>query len=123
MSEDSQNFYNIPILKPELRKLLIYSKITTLVILDIYGENGYPRAYLVNDLGLPEGALNPNIKYLKKHDYIKSEKAIVEGKESEVYKITDNGHEAIMEILGWIEELKKYKEGGKNGNQGGGGDK
>jgi len=117
MSEDSQNFYNIPILKPELRKLLIYSKITTLVILDIYGENGYPRAYLVNDLGLPEGALNPNIKYLKKHDYIKSEKAIVEGKESEVYKITSKGHEAIVEILDWIEGLKKYKEGGKNGDQ------
>jgi len=118
MSEDSQNFYDIPVLKPELRKLLIYSKITTLVILDIYGEDGYPRAYLVNDIGLPEGALNSNIEYLKKHDYIKSEKVKVEDKEqSEVYKITDNGHEAIIEILGWIEELKRYKEGGKNGNQ------
>jgi predicted transcriptional regulator len=118
MVDDGQHFYDIPVLKPELRRLLIYSKVIALVILDIYGENGYPRAYLVNDLGLPEGALNSNIEYLKKHDYIESEKATVEGKEkSEVYKITSKGHEAIVEILDWIEGLKKYKEGGKNGDQ------
>jgi predicted transcriptional regulator len=117
MLEEKQHFYDIPTLGPELRRLLIYSKMMALEILDIYGENGYPRKYLISDLGLPEGALKSNIAYLYKNGYIDLKKEIIEGKEEgEVCRITDKGRKALIEIIDWIKKLEKYREGGKSGN-------
>ena len=114
------SFYGLPRLKPELRRLLIYSKIMTLVTLDIYKMDGYPKKYLVSDLDMPEGALKSNIKYLVKNGYvISSRENIGSNEKEELFRITEKGHDTLMEILRWMDDLKRYKtEGIGWGNQG-----
>jgi DNA-binding PadR family transcriptional regulator len=109
----------MPRLKPELRRLLIYSKIMALVTLDIYQMDGYPKKYLVDDLEIPEGALKSNVEYLIKNGYVVvSKEKIDSDKKEDLFRITEKGHDALMETLEWIDDLKLYKtEGIRWGNQ------
>ena len=60
----------IPNLQHETTKLLTYSKIKSLLLLSIYGEDGYPYKYLIEDLNVQEGVAKPNIKYLEREGFI-----------------------------------------------------
>ena len=60
----------IPNLQHETTKLLTYSKIKSLLLLSIYGEDGYPYKYIIEDLDVQEGVAKPNIKYLEREGFI-----------------------------------------------------
>ncbi|MEM3245674.1 MAG: transcriptional regulator [Candidatus Micrarchaeaceae archaeon] len=110
LEKNPQKSYGMPKLKSELRRLLIYSKIMTLVTLDIYQKDGYPKKYLISDLEIPEGALKSNIEYLIKNGYVTVSKEKIDSDEKEdLFRITEKGHDALVEILEWIDNLKRYK--------------
>lgn len=85
----------------------------TLVDLDIYGRDGYPKKYLISELEIPEGALKSNIEYLIKKGYITVSKEKIDSDEKEdLFRITEKGHDALIETLKWIDDLKRYKTEG-----------
>ena len=108
----------IPNLQHETTKLLTYSKIKSLLLLSIYGEDGYPYKYIIEDLDVQEGVAKPNIKYLEREGFI----ARIPDESQIVYVITEKGREALQQIFIWIKDIQKYKDMGllwkeaENGN-------
>ena len=85
----------IPNLQHETTKLLTYSKIKSLLLLSIYGEDGYPYKYIIEDLNVQEGVAKPNIKYLEREGFI----ARIFDESQIVYTITEKGREALQQIF------------------------
>ena len=98
----------IPNLQHETTKLLIYSKIKSLLLLSIYGEDGYPYKYLIEDLNVQEGVAKPNIKYLEREGFISR----IPDESQIVYIITEKGREALRQIFTWIKDIQTYKDSG-----------
>ena len=98
----------IPNLQHETTKLLTYSKIKSLLLLSIYGEDGYPYKYIIEDLDVQEGVAKPNIKYLEREGFI----ARIPDESQIVYVITEKGREALQQIFIWIKDIQKYKDMG-----------
>lgn len=98
----------IPNLQHETTKLLTYSKIKSLLLLSIYGEDGYPYKYIIEDLDVQEGVAKPNIKYLEREGFI----AKIPDDSQIVYIITEKGREALQQIFIWIKDIQKYKDMG-----------
>jgi DNA-binding MarR family transcriptional regulator len=96
----------IPNLQHETTKLLTYSKIKSLLLLSIYGEDGYPYKYIIEDLDVQEGVAKPNIKYLEREGFI----AKIPDDSQIVYIITEKGREALQQIFTWIADIQKYKD-------------
>ena len=96
----------IPNLQHETTKLLTYSKIKSLLLLSIYGEDGYPYKYIIEDLDVQEGVAKPNIKYLEREGFI----ARIPDESQIVYVITEKGREALQQIFIWIKDIQKYKD-------------
>ena len=95
----------IPNLQHETTKLLTYSKIKSLLLLSIYGEDGYPYKYIIEDLDVQEGVAKPNIKYLEREGFI----VRIHDESQIVYAITEKGREALHQIFTWIKDIQKYK--------------
>lgn len=93
-------------LQHETTKLLTYSKIKSLLLLSIYGEDGYPYKYIIEDLDVQEGVAKPNIKYLEREGFI----ARIPDESQIVYVITEKGREALQQIFAWIKDIQKYKD-------------
>lgn len=107
---------NVPKLKKELRRLLIYSKLLTLATLNQYEKDGYPYRYLREELDMPEGALKSNINYLEKHAYIEKDKEVVDSRSDEViYRISQKGITALVEIMNWTKDLQNFIGNKKEG--------
>ena len=108
----------IPNLQHETTKLLTYSKIKSLLLLSIYGEDGYPYKYLIEDLNVQEGVAKPNIKYLEREGFISR----IPDESQIVYAITEKGREALHQIFTWIRDIQTYKDvgllWGLNGKEG-----
>ena len=98
----------IPNLQHETTKLLTYSKIKSLLLLSIYGEDGYPYKYIIEDLGVQEGVAKPNIKYLEREGFISR----IPDESQIIYVITEKGREALRQIFTWIKDIQKYKDMG-----------
>ena len=98
----------IPNLQHETTKLLTYSKIKSLLLLSIYGEDGYPYKYIIEDLNVQEGVAKPNIKYLEREGFI----ARIFDESQIVYTITEKGREALHHIFTWIRDIQTYKDNG-----------
>ena len=98
----------IPNLQHETTKLLTYSKIKSLLLLSIYGEDGYPYKYIIEDLDVQEGVAKPNIKYLEREGFI----ARIFDESQIVYVITEKGREALHQIFTWIKDIQTYKDSG-----------
>ena len=98
----------IPDLQHETTKLLTYSKIKSLLLLSIYGEDGYPYKYIIEDLDVQEGVAKPNIKYLEREGFI----AKIPDDSQIVYIITEKGREALHHIFTWIRDIQTYKDNG-----------
>ena len=98
----------IPNLQHETTKLLTYSKIKSLLLLSIYGEDGYPYKYLIEDLNVQEGVAKPNIKYLEREGFITR----IHDESQIVYVITEKGREALHHIFTWIRDIQTYKDNG-----------
>ena len=98
----------IPNLQHETTKLLTYSKIKSLLLLSIYGEDGYPYKYIIEDLDVQEGVAKPNIKYLEREGFI----ARIHDELQLVYVITEKGREALQQIFTWFKVIQKYKDSG-----------
>ena len=98
----------IPNLQHETTKLLTYSKIKSLLLLSIYGEDGYPYKYIIEDLDVQEGVAKPNIKYLEREGFI----AKIPDDSQIVYIITEKGREALHHIFTWIRDIQTYKDNG-----------
>ena len=98
----------IPNLQHETTKLLTYSKIKSLLLLSIYGEDGYPYKYIIEDLNVQEGVAKPNIKYLEREGFITR----IHDESQIVYVITEKGSEALHQIFTWIKDIQKYKDMG-----------
>ena len=108
----------IPNLQHETTKLLTYSKIKSLLLLSIYGEDGYPYKYIIEDLDVQEGVAKPNIKYLEREGFI----ARIPDESQIVYVITEKGRQALQQLFTWIKDIQKYKDmgllWGLNGKEG-----
>ena len=98
----------IPDLQHETTKLLTYSKIKSLLLLSIYGEDGYPYKYIIEDLDVQEGVAKPNIKYLEREGFISR----IPDESQIVYIITEKGREALHHIFTWIRDIQTYKDNG-----------
>ena len=98
----------IPNLQHETTKLLIYSKIKSLLLLSIYGEDGYLYKYIIEDLDVQEGVAKPNIKYLEREGFI----VRIHDESQIVYAITEKGREALRQIFAWVRDIQKYKDMG-----------
>ena len=96
----------IPNLQHETTKLLTYSKIKSLLLLSIYGEDGYPYKYIIEDLDVQEGVAKPNIKYLEREGFISR----IPDESQIVYIITEKGREALQQLFTWIADIQKYKD-------------
>jgi DNA-binding MarR family transcriptional regulator len=98
----------IPNLQHETTKLLTYSKLKSLLLLSIYGEDGYPYKYIIEDLNVQEGVAKPNIKYLEREGFISR----IPDESQIVYVITEKGREALRQIFAWVRDIQKYKDMG-----------
>ena len=98
----------IPNLQHETTKLLTYSKIKSLLLLSIYGEDGYPYKYIIEDLDVQEGVAKPNIKYLEREGFISR----IPDESQIIYVITEKGREALHQIFTWIKDIQTYKDSG-----------
>ena len=98
----------IPDLQHETTKLLTYSKIKSLLLLSIYGEDGYPYKYIIEDLDVQEGVAKPNIKYLEREGFISR----IPDESQIVYAITEKGREALRQIFTWVKDIQTYKDMG-----------
>ena len=81
---------------------------TILLLLSIYGEDGYPYKYIIEDLDVQEGVAKPNIKYLEREGFITR----IPDESQIVYVITEKGREALHHIFTWIRDIQTYKDNG-----------
>jgi len=92
-------------LDKKLRRLILYARIATLAMLHYYGGNGMLYQDIKFALRIEDGALIPNLNWLKEHGYIEAKEEKVEGKSATVYYITDAGERAFNEIKTWLNTL------------------
>ena len=92
-------------LERKYRRLLLYARISTLAMLDYYGKDGLSYQDIKDALGLEDGSLGPNLLWLKKDGYIRSEDTKVEDRTVVVYYIEENGKKAHNEIKVWLARI------------------
>ena len=89
-------------LDKDYRRLLLYARISTMAMLSYYDKDGLSYQDIKDTLKLEDGSLAPNLLWLKKHRYIRSEDTKVEGKTIVVYYIEENGRKAYNEMRSWL---------------------
>lgn len=86
------------------RLLILYS------LAGLEGEEGATFRELKPALQLSDGALYANLKVLEENKYIKSKKVTMEGKELEMYQITQEGRLQWVQIRGWLKKLVEEQD-------------
>jgi DNA-binding MarR family transcriptional regulator len=89
-------------LNSKYKRLLLYARISALAMLDYYRNDGLSYQDIKDTLKLEDGSLGPNLLWLKKKGYIRSEDTTVDGKVIAVYYIEDDGIKAYGEIKSWM---------------------
>ncbi len=87
------------------RRLLLYARISTLAMLSYYDKDGLSYQDIKDTLKLEDGSLAPNLLWLKKHHYIRSEGTKMEDKTIAVYYIEEDGRKAYNEIKSWLGQI------------------
>jgi len=102
------------ILAKENRRLLTYSRFASLSYLNYYNKDGIMYKELKNALGLSDSQIGPQLLWLRKKGYVKTETQKLDNKELVVYYITEKGKNAYKSIIEWIKTLPVYEnlEGG-----------
>ena len=85
-------------LNKELRKLLRYSRISVLALLNFVSMDGLTYNALRENTNLSEGTFGGCLIWLYKNDYIK----IVKEKIQKVCFITQKGEDAVNSIIFWF---------------------
>ena len=107
----STNVNEIPyVLDKELRRLLLYARLSTLAILSALSyekgnQEGLPYQDLKYALDLEDGSLGPNLLWLKNKGFITSRDENVEDKTIVVYYITEDGKKAFDKLNEWLKKL------------------
>lgn len=102
-------------LKPDYRRLLIYSRLGALSYMHYYGESGIAYRELKSALDLSDSRLGPQLLWMRKMGYAKIKEEETDGNELSVYYITPKGKTAYEAVILWFgsiplgRELKEQK--------------
>lgn len=87
-----------------LRKLLRYSRLSVLAMLNATKEDGLTYNSLKDSSGLSEGTIGPTLKWLNDNGYIETKEAV-----EKVYTIKQKGEDDFKAFNAWL-----GKVGGEN---------
>lgn len=95
---------SVSALDVRLRRLLLYARVSTIAMLNYYGEDGLSYRDIKDTLKLEDGSLGPNLLWLKERGYVVSKEEVGE-KVVVVYYITEEGRKAYADFKAWLENL------------------
>ena len=110
-----QNIEKILLTSAKLNKKVVsVIRCNILILLYRYEIDGLEYRELKSLLGLSDGNLISNIRYLLKVQYVeKKTMEVNQNKSIDIYKITPTGKEAFSKVLDWMNELVEVKVNGK----------
>ena len=111
MMENKYEILNIlpSSLNKKYRRLLLYTRISTLAMLNYYGRDGLSYQDIKDALNLKDGSLGPNLSWLKQKEYIRAENTIMDGKKVAVYYIEKEGIKVYSEVKLWLINILDLK--------------
>ena len=96
------------------KKVVSVIRCNILILLYNYETDGVEYRELKSLLGLSDGNLIANIRYLLKVQYIeKKTMEVNQNKRVDLYKITALGKEAFSKVLDWMSNLAEVRKNGK----------
>ena len=115
-----QNIENVLLTSAKLNKKVVsVIRCDILILLYKYEIDGLEYRELKSLLGLSDGNLMSNIKYLLKVQYIeKRTREVNSNKNVDLYRITALGKEAFSKVLDWMNEIVEVKRNGKGFDEG-----
>jgi DNA-binding PadR family transcriptional regulator len=107
-------------LKPDYRRLLIYSRLGALSYMHYYGESGIAYRDIKAALDLSDSRLGPQLLWMRKNGYAKIKEEKSDGTELSVYYIQPKGKAAYEAVISWLgsiplgRELEEKRKKGEN---------
>ncbi len=96
-------------LDKECRRLLIYSRLSSLSQLYFFSPERVSYAELKAEVGIADSFIGPQLKWLESKGYIKEAEEGMDDSKETVYYITEKGKEKYKTVLEWLISLPTIK--------------